>query len=528
MSIRLSRLAVVLTLLLSLQLAAEPAGAEVNALSGTVVKAYNTSEPLPWVQVYVVDYESGVPVASTTGDGNGLYAVPTLPTGHYYVYVYTYSHTGRRAEITYTGTPLTVDFELGSSICIAEGTVRDSVSHAPIAGAAVNVYYHYVASGTYMWVVQTNTGADGTYSAWSENLGKLGPGNHRFDVQALGYADESVVIDWSGASTALLDFDMTAREFTQVEISGASRYDTAIAASRMAFPVDGSCSSAVIASGANYPDALGASALAGALSCPVLLTPPASLPASVAAEVVRLGATDIKLVGGTSAVSLDVEQALKAISGVTVERISGASRYETAARVAVEMWENYNAGYTGTVMFATGQNFPDALAAAPLAAADPTPILLVKQDEIPDATIDALDTIMPNYGIVLGGESAIGEDVYGFLEEGFGYENIIRLAGNSRYETAAMIAEFGCAEYGLEWDGVAFATGTNFPDALAGGAAQGIMGSPVLLTKPDSLEPAPRQMLLDYAEEIFTVRYLGGLGALGLGARAQIQDILAP
>jgi putative cell wall-binding protein len=293
----------------------------------------------------------------------------------------------------------------------------------------------------------------------------------------------------------------------------------------MAFWMVGS-STAIIASGRNFPDALGASALAGALFCPVLLTEPGSLPGVIKDEVVSLGATEIIIVGGTSAVSDTVMNQLKALPGRTVERIAGDDRYETAQLVAERtVAEAGPSWYDGEVFLATGTDFPDALAVAPLAAWNKKPILLVKPDAIPSATTAAFDTLAVQRVKVLGGEAAVGPEVYQSLEDKFLEDNVDRLHGANRYATAAAIAQYGVDNLGLEWDRVGFATGLNYPDALAGGAVQGLHGSVILLTRPTLLESAPQQKLVDNAFSIYEVRYYGGARAIEQPVRDQIRAV---
>lgn len=63
-------------------------------------------------------------------------------------------------------------------------------------------------------------------------------------------------------------------------------------------------------------------------------------------------------------------------AGIT--RLSGANRYDTAARVA----DKYPSGVR-TVFVATGSTFPDALSAASAAAYMESPILLTEKSKLP-------------------------------------------------------------------------------------------------------------------------------------------------
>lgn len=112
-------------------------------------------------------------------------------------------------------------------------------------------------------------------------------------------------------------------------LGGVSRYATAAAVAAEVGAPDGA---AFVASGAtgSLVDGLAASGPAVALRRPVLLTAPDSLPSATAAVLESLGVTSVDVVGGTGAVS---DVVLGALPG-TVCRISGASRFDTAAAVA--------------------------------------------------------------------------------------------------------------------------------------------------------------------------------------------------
>ena len=69
----------------------------------------------------------------------------------------------------------------------------------------------------------------------------------------------------------------------------------------------------LIATGALFPDGLSASGVAGDLNAPVLLVKPDSLPSSVANELVRLDPSQIRILGGSAAISDSVEAAIEAL-----------------------------------------------------------------------------------------------------------------------------------------------------------------------------------------------------------------------
>jgi subtilisin family serine protease/putative cell wall-binding protein len=328
------------------------------------------------------------------------------------------------------------------------------------------------------------------------------------------------------SATETFTIEVTALEATFVSIEGADRYATAVEASKKAYPTGldpAGAKTVVIATGANWPDALGGASLAGALDGPILLTPTNSIPSSVMAEIDRLDAEKAVIVGGPPAVSVVVEDALKAKLGSSnVERLSGDNRYATANAVAARVITLAGAGFTGDAFIATGANFPDSLAASPIAAAGLRPLYLVA----PTATsAPALPGAVVRVAI-LGSTGAVNANVESSLKTKLGDANVVRLGGASRYDTAVLIATYGVEETGLSWDGVAIATGTNFPDALGGGVLQGKTGSVMLLTDPKTLSTPTRTALTAHAAGIYEVRYFGSVSAVSQVVRDAVEAIL--
>jgi putative cell wall-binding protein len=301
-----------------------------------------------------------------------------------------------------------------------------------------------------------------------------------------------------------------------VEIQGADRFHTAVAASQEAYP-DGS-QYVIIATGRNWPDALGGTALAGALDAPILLSEPTSLPSVTKTEIERLEATHAIILGGTGAVSAGVQTTL-ATMGLSVERIAGTTRYQTADAVALRTIAVLGDDYDGTAFVATGGNFPDALAAAPLAAANGWPLYLAHPTSgLLPGTVAAMGAV--EEALILGGTGAVSAGVESALDALLGDPaNTTRLQGINRYVTAVAIASYGVTDVGHTWDRVGIATGEDYPDALAGGVLQGKVGSVMLLTLPTSLHPATATALTANAGAIDTVTFFGGTGAVSTAVR---------
>ncbi|WP_108664243.1 cell wall-binding repeat-containing protein [Euzebya rosea] len=307
----------------------------------------------------------------------------------------------------------------------------------------------------------------------------------------------------------------TVGRVTVERVSGASRIATAIAVSAETFP---SADTVVISRADQFADALVGAVVAAENDAPILLVDSTSTPAEVLDEITRLGATEAVVLGGTGAVS---EAAATAISdlGVTVRRIAGTSRFDTAARAATE------ASDTSRVFVANGGNFPDALSVAPYAAFLGNPIVLANAESLPQETADLLTTIAPSEIVVIGGTAAVDNAVFGELGALAG--SIRRIAGVSRWDTSAQVFDEAVGA-GMSSASRWLATGVNFPDALAAGPAVVAAGASFLLVPGDDLGAAPEiadRLAVDYCD-LDRLVLLGGPGAITDQAVTQLESIL--
>ncbi|MHB1341723.1 MAG: cell wall-binding repeat-containing protein [Coriobacteriia bacterium] len=293
---------------------------------------------------------------------------------------------------------------------------------------------------------------------------------------------------------------------------GTDRYKTAVEISRNTFA---QADTVVVATGQGFADALSASGLAGVTDAPLLLTQTASLPASVTAEIERLGATTAYVVGGTAAVSAAVQAALDAIPGVSVKRIAGTNRYDTAAKVAAEVAAIAGTGFSGEAFLARGDDFADALAVSPFAYSSGMPVLLTATGSLPDVTRAAIADLGISDVWISGGTKVVSSTVASAVDAMSGVA-IHRMAGADRYATAVVVAETAAAEGWGDWNYVGIATGMDFPDAVGGGVATGAQGGMLLMTSPTALSPATMAAIEAHADGIGSVEIFGGTSAVSL------------
>jgi hypothetical protein len=154
------------------------------------------------------------------------------------------------------------------------------------------------------------------------------------------------------------------------------------------------------------------------------------------------------------------------------------------------------------------------------------PIYLVSNAAGDAVTIDAMSDDSVSLVNVLGGTSAVTDGTLAALVTEFGEDRVDRLAGANRYETAAKVASYGCADAKLTWNGLGIATGEAFPDALAAGATLGRFGTVLMLSRPAALSSETENVLSAHRGVIDDVRFFGGTSALSLEVRARVKQVI--
>lgn len=176
-------------------------------------------------------------------------------------------------------------------------------------------------------------------------------------------------------------------------------------------------------------DALAAVPLSKKLDAPILMTPSNSLDMNVLNEIKVLKAQNVYIIGGTAAISTQIETDLKN-QGLQVERLGGIDRYDTAVRIA----QKFNP--VDTVYLAYGYGEPDALAASAFAAQKGIPILLTETNTLPEVTQSELNTLAPSHVVLLGGTAVISSTIEAQLRSVYTVE---RWGGFDRYATEQII-----------------------------------------------------------------------------------------
>ena len=300
-----------------------------------------------------------------------------------------------------------------------------------------------------------------------------------------------------------------------VELWGQTRYETSQKEALCAYA---SCGRAIVASGIDFPDSLCGAALAGGLDCPVVLTEADRLSSSAKQTLDSLGAKEIYVLGGKSAIADSVYSAL-AQRG-SVRRLSGATRYETQQAV-YDFGKSKGLWSSDVAIVASGANFPDALSVSPVAFALKAPIFFVNESgELPSAQLASLRELAPKTILVVGGPAVVSDSVVSAAKQITSAKggSAVRLYGQTRYETSLAVARHAVENLGFSWDGLAFASGKLAFDALGGAVVQGKAKSVLLLVDDGSVGSAsgvPQGAIKSQ------LKFLGGGAVLSGTTRAQ-------
>jgi hypothetical protein len=258
-------------------------------------------------------------------------------------------------------------------------------------------------------------------------------------------------------------------------IYGANRILTSVAISQQGWT---SAHTVVIAPAGdnNLIDALVAAPLAGQENAPILLSMNYTLDAAVLAEIQRLGATKVYVVGALEQTVVNQLQA--ALPALAVEVLKGATRIETAAQINAKV--NNPQG-----TFVVGYNaIADAVSAVSFAAAHAYIIQIARPD-------GSFTGNAPLGGYILGGPTLV-RDIAG----------LTRLYGADRYATNQAI----CSALPFTYDILYIADGDTLVDALTGSVLAAQTNSAILLAPKND----PTGLTLDKITAETIIYALGG------------------
>lgn len=217
------------------------------------------------------------------------------------------------------------------------------------------------------------------------------------------------------------------------KIAGGDRYKTAVEISKN---YSSSSKHAVIVNGQKgIVDALTATPYASLKNAPILMTQSNKLNADTKAELTRRQVKTVDIVGGLNSVNDSVKAEIEAM-GITVTRIAGTSKYDTALEVAKKIDAISD---ISKIAVANGEVLADAVSVAAPAAQNKMPIILAHpKNGLDEKTKSYINGENISNSYVIGGTNSVSSTTQNSLP---GYKK--RLEGSGRQDTnAAVVKEF--------------------------------------------------------------------------------------
>lgn len=237
-------------------------------------------------------------------------------------------------------------------------------------------------------------------------------------------------------------------------------------------------------------DGLAAAPLASTINAPILVSNKTTLGKETKAEIDRLEAKTVYVVGGEKTVPQSIINELDAM-GVKVERIAGEDRMRTSFAIAKKL-DTLN-DVTTTYFVGGYKGEADALSIAATAAKEKQPIILIEENRIADDVKIWLKEEKLSKANIIGGTYAINENINNDVAEivGTGTNKVIeRIQGKDVAETNAKVIE----RFHKEADAIFIAQDENLVDALAAG--------PLAAKKNAALVLATNKVTIDQKQAI--------------------------
>jgi putative cell wall-binding protein len=373
---------------------------------------------------------------------------------------------GSNWELSVVSSVPTITSSLSRGSITQGASITGTLTNADPTRSTVQVYLD--GSSTSLTAPVSGTG-NGT---WSLNPGTLTPGTHTISVRSRWGS-------WSYSNPTATQSFVVTKAISATRIAGVDRYDGAIQVAKVIAPSGITVNTVFVSSGGDFPDALSAAPAAAHLGGPLLLANPTSVPSNVAQEIQTLQPANIVMVGGTAVLSDGVEAQLRAlVPGANVSRLAGSDRYNSSNAI---VQASFPAGTTTTAFLATGVNYPDALSATSAATSLSAPVILIpgSASALSPSTVTLLQHLGVTRVVLAGGLASVSASIEAQLQTMYPGQ-VSRFGGTDRYQTSQLMN----AGFFPQASSVYFASGANFPDALAGGVLAAINGAPLLTVEP--------------------------------------------
>lgn len=205
-------------------------------------------------------------------------------------------------------------------------------------------------------------------------------------------------------------------------------------------------------------------------------------------------------------------------SNVTVKKLKGADRFETAVKISQSGWTK-----SDTVVIVNGEDrsMVDGLTATPLASVKNSPILLSSNDKLPQKTVEELKRLNPSKVIVIGGNNSMPNSVVEAIKSVNSKISVQRIGGETRYQTSINIAKE--IDKTSNVSKLYIGAGNGEADSLSIASLAGKEKTPIVLTQKDGVDNEAEQFIK--SNKVSNVYFIGGVEKISNKAIEQVGKI---
>ena len=264
-------------------------------------------------------------------------------------------------------------------------------------------------------------------------------------------------------------------------------------------------------------DSLIAAPLAAAYDAPILLNFKGnSLSNNVLNEIKKLAPGKVFIVSSENVLGKGIDSEL-ATAGISAIRLGKNNFSDTSLSIADAIKDKTGSTDKACLISDDKAHIADALSIAPIAGMMKMPILLSKQNSLPDGVKNYIKNSSIKNIYAIGGQAAISDSI---VKE-TGAE---RIYGADRYETNVKVLNY--FKDNLKMDTVFIASGSDkhMVDALTGSVLAAKSESPIVLTG-DVLASSTKDYLRTNVSEGSSIKVFGGSGAVSSAVENNINAI---
>ncbi|EGT5271329.1 cell wall-binding protein Cwp10 [Clostridioides difficile] len=205
-------------------------------------------------------------------------------------------------------------------------------------------------------------------------------------------------------------------------------------------------------------------------------------------------------------------------SNVTVKKLKGTDRFETAIKISQSGWTK-----SDTVVIVNGEDksMVDGLTATPLASVKNSPILLSSNEKLPQKTVEELKRLNPSKVVVIGGNNSMPNSVVEAIKAVNSKISVQRIGGDTRYQTSINIAKE--IDKTNNVSKLYIGAGNGEADSLSIASLAGKEKTPIVLTQKDGVDNETEQFIK--SNKVSNIYFIGGVEKISNKAIEQVGKI---